>query len=181
MTFDLPNTIALLSRGPATFDALLRNLPDAWTTCNEGDNTWTPTAVVAHLLYGERTDWLVRARLILDYGESRSFAPFDRAGHIPLLAEMSPPALLDAFALERAANLDDLRALNLQPADFARRGIHPAFGPVTLSQLLATWAAHDMTHLHQVSRILAHQYRDAVGPWSQFMGVLNCAGHSGPA
>jgi hypothetical protein len=179
MNFDLSNTIALLSHGPATFNTLLRDLPDAWTTCNEGDNTWTAAAVVAHLIYGERTDWLVRTRVILDYGESRPFAPFDRAGHLPLLESTSLPALLDTFARERAANLDALRSLNLQPEDFDRRGIHPAFGPVTLAQLLATWPAHDMTHLHQVSRILAHQYRQAVGPWSQFMGVLNCTGHSG--
>jgi hypothetical protein len=181
MNFDLQNAIALLARTPATLDALLRGLPDAWTACNEGDATWTPAAVIAHLVHGERTDWMVRARLILATGEAEPFPPVDRSAHLDVAQTSSLPDLLDDFARLRASNLDELRALSLQPADLARRGVHPAFGPVTLAQLLATWATHDLTHLHQISRIQAHQYREAVGPWSRYLGVLHCNGHSAPA
>ncbi|MDE3156993.1 MAG: DinB family protein [Acidobacteriota bacterium] len=178
MSHDLQQTVALLSRTPATLDGLLRDLPDAWTLRNEGEGTWTAFDVVGHLAYGERADWMTRARIVLESGEGRTFDPFDRLGQVRESQGKSLNQLLDEFATLRARNLDDLRALNLQPADFDRRGRHPAFGPVTLSQLLATWAAHDLTHLHQLSRILAYQYREAVGPWSRYLGVLHCAGHS---
>ena len=177
MDHHLPNTIALLSRTPATFDALLRDLPDDWTTHNEGGETFTVADVIGHLIYGDRVDWLARTRMILDYGETRPFEPFDRRGHVKECEGKTLPQLLDDFARVRSAALAELRALNLQPAQLALRGCHPTFGAVTLSQLLATWAAHDLTHLHQVSRIMAHQCRDAVGPWSKFLGVLHCNGH----
>jgi DinB superfamily len=180
MEFNLPQTISLLSRTPATLNALLRDLPEAWTLRNEGENTWSAFDVVAHLIYGERTDWIPRARIILQFGETRTFEPFDRGGHIAASQGKSLAQLLDEFALQRSESLDQLCALNLQPTDLARRGRHPAFGPVTLSQHLASWAAHDLTHLHQISRIMAHQYREAVGPWRAYLGVLQCAGHSAP-
>jgi hypothetical protein len=178
MEFDLPQTISLLSRTPAALNALLRDLPEAWTSCNEGLNTWSAFDVVAHLIYGERADWIPRARIILQFGETRAFEPFDRAGHVAASQDKSFSQVLDEFARARSESLDQLRALNLQPEDLKRRGCHPAFGPVTLSQHLASWAAHDLTHLHQISRIMAHQYREAVGPWSAYLGVLQCAGHS---
>ena len=177
---DLPQTVSLLARTPAALNALLRDLPEAWTHRNEGENTWTAFDVVGHLIYGERTDWIPRARVIVQFGETRAFEPFDRAGHVPLSQGKSLAQLLDEFARARSESLDQLRALNLQPADLARRGRHPAFGPVTLSQHLASWTAHDLTHLHQISRIMAHQYREAVGPWRAYLGVLQCAGHSAP-
>jgi len=180
MDFNLPQTVSLLARTPTTLNALLRDLPEAWTHRNEGENTWTAFDVVAHLIYGERTDWIPRARVIAQFGETRAFEPFDRAGHVPLSQGKSLAQLLDEFARARSESLDQLRALNLQPADLARRGRHPAFGPVTLSQHLASWTAHDLTHLHQISRIMAHQYREAVGPWRAYLGVLQCAGHSAP-
>src|SRR6516164_648189 len=151
MPHDIRNTIATLRRTPAVLDALLRDLPDEWTRTNEGQNTWSAYDVVGHLIHGERTGWIPRAKMILE------------------------------FASVRLKSLDDLRALNLQADDFERRGRHPVFGPVTLGQLLATWAAHDLTHLHQLSRLMAHQYREAVGPWSVFLGVLHCHGHSSDA
>jgi hypothetical protein len=175
---NLSDTISLLRRTPASLNALLRDLPDSWTLCNEGEGTWTVFDVVGHLIQGERTDWMPRATIILQYGETRAFEPFDMPGHIPLCQGKSLPDLLDEFARMRAANLADLQALNLRQADLKRRGRHPALGTVTLSQLLATWAAHDLTHLHQISRIMADQYREAVGPWSAYMGVMKCAGHS---
>jgi hypothetical protein len=180
MEHNLPQTISLLARTPAALNALLRDLPEASTFRNEGENTWSVFEVVAHLIYGERTDWMPRARIMLQFGETRTFEPFDRRGHVQTSQGKSLAQLLDEFARLRSENLDQLRALNLQPADLARRGRHPAFGPVILSQHLATWAVHDLTHLHQISRIMAHQYREAVGPWSAYLGVLQCAGHSAP-
>jgi hypothetical protein len=181
MPFNLDTTTALLARTPATLNALLRDLPNAWTLRNEGENTWTAFDVVGHLNHGERTDWIPRVNRILESGETRPFDPFDRFAQIRESEGQTLAQLLDEFARLRAANLAQLRAFNLQPADFTRRGRHPALGVVTVSELLSTWAAHDLTHLHQISRIMAHQYRDAVGPWSKFLGVLQCSGHSAPA
>jgi hypothetical protein len=177
MKQNLEHTIALLTRTPATLNVLLRDLPEAWTQCNEGESTWRPFDIVGHLIHGELTDWMPRAKTILKFGETRAFEPFDREAFKRESNNKSLPQLLDEFARLRSENLDELRALNLQPKDLERRGRHPALGVVTLSQLVATWAAHDLTHLHQISRVMAHQYREAVGPWSKFLGVLQCTGH----
>jgi len=181
MEQELPATIALLSRTPGVLDSLLRDLPDAWTRSTEGAGTWSPFDVVGHLLHGECTDWMPRIRTILEHGESRAFERFDRFAQQQESQGKSLAQLLDEFARARAQNLDQMRGLNLRPEDLARRGRHPSLGPVTLANLLSTWAAHDMTHLHQISRVMATQYRDAVGPWSKFLGVLQCAGHSASA
>jgi len=178
MEHDLRQTMSLLTRTPAALNALLRDLPESWTLRNEGEETWSPFEIVGHLIHGERTDWMSRAKMILQSGESRPFEPFDRWGQKRVLEGQSLERLLDEFARLRSENLTELRALNLRPDDLERRGRHPALGPVTLSELLATWAVHDLTHLHQISRVMAHQYRDAVGPWSKYLGVLQCAGHS---
>lgn len=175
---NLDHTIALLARTPAALNALLRDLPDAWTRRNEGDNTWTTFDVVGHLIYAERADWIPRVRVILEFGDSRAFEPFDREGHKREVQGKALAQLLDEFAVVRAANIKDLQQLNLGPADLARRGKHPSLGTVTLSELLATWAGHDLTHLHQISRILAFQYRETVGPFAPYLGVMKCAGHS---
>jgi len=177
---NLRHTISLLTRTPAALDALLRGLPDTWTFRDEGANTWSAFDVLGHLIHGERTDWMPRARMILQFGASQTFESFDRLGHVQESQGKSLDQLLDEFARLRSENLRQLRALNLRQEDLARRGRHPALGVVTLSQLLATWAAHDLTHLHQISRIMAHQYRETVGPWSAYLGVLQCAGHSSP-
>jgi DinB family protein len=178
MEHDLKDTIALLGRTPLALNAWLRDLPDDWTRRNEGGKTWTVYDVVGHLIHGELTDWMPRTKRILEFGESQAFEPFDRLAQERESKGKSLPQLLDEFARLRAENLRALGALNLQPADFERRGRHPGLGVVTLGQLLATWAAHDLTHLHQISRIMAHQYREAVGPWSAYLGVMQCAGHS---
>ncbi len=178
MEQNLQHTIALLTRTPATLNVLLRDLAEDWTFRNEGENTWSAFDIVGHLIHAERTDWMPRAIRILQLGETKAFDPFDRLAQIRENKGKSLGELLDEFARLRSASLDELRALNLREADLARRGRHPALGVVTLSQLLATWAAHDLTHLHQLARVMAYQYRDAVGPWSTHLGVLHCAGHS---
>lgn len=178
MEQNLSETIALLRRTPVALDALLRGLPEVWTSRDEGGESWGPQVVVAHLLNGERVDWMPRVRMVLESGEGREFEPFDRWGYKTESAGKSLEKLLDEFARVRAENLCELEALKLRRQDLDRRGRHPALGTVTLSQLLATWAVHDLTHLHQISRVMAHQYRDAVGPWNAYLGVLKCEGHS---
>lgn len=178
MEHNLDHTVSLLSRTPAVLNSLLRDLPKAWTHRNEGEKTWSAYDIVGHLIHGERTDWMPRARRILEFGETRSFDRFDRLAQQRESQGKSLPQLLDEFARLRSENLDALRALNLRSDDFDRRGKHPALGVVTMSELLATWAAHDLTHLHQISRVMAFQYREAVGPWSAYLGVMHCNGHS---
>ena len=180
MEHNLQHTIALLTRTPVALNALLRDLPETWTFRNEGESTWSAFDVVSHLIHGERTDWMPRVRIVLQFGETQTFEPFDRWGHMQENQGKLLGQLLDEFARLRSENLSELRALNLRQEDLERRGRHPALGVVTLSELLATWAVHDLTHLHQISRVMAHQYREAVGPWSGYLGVLQCAGHSSP-
>jgi hypothetical protein len=188
--FSLADAIALLSRTPATLNALLRGLPNVWVRGNEGrgnegrgnegNYTWNAFDIVGHLISGERTDWMPRVGIMLENGEARPFDPFDRFAQLKESQDKSLEQLLDDFARLRRENLAALQALNLQPEDLTRRGRHPALGVVTLSELLATWAVHDLTHVHQLSRVIAHQYRDAVGPWRAWLGVLQCTGHSAP-
>ena len=181
--FSLAEAVAVLTRTPATLDALLRGMPNLWLRGNEGRgsdgrDTWTAFDIVRHLIVGECTDWMPRVRIILEHGEERPFDPFDRFAQSKESEGRLLDQLLDEFARLRKENLAALQSLNLRPDELTRRGIHPALGVVTLSELLATWAVHDLTHVHQLSRVMAHQYRDAVGPWSAYLGVLKCAGHS---
>ena len=176
MEHNLQHTLSLLARTPVALNALLRDLPEAWTLRDEGENTWSVIEVIDHLIHAERTNWMPRARMVLQFGESQTFEPFDRLGHKRESQGKSLGQLLDRFGHLRSGNLSELRALNLQKEDLERRGRHPALGVVTLSQLLATWATHDLTHLHQISRVMAHQYRETVGPWSEYLGVLECRG-----
>jgi hypothetical protein len=178
MEHDLNHTTALLSRTPAALNALLRDLPDSWVFRNEGEDTWTPFDIVGHFVHGERADWIPRAQRILEFGETRAFEPFDRLAQVRESKGKTLEQLLDEFAALRSENLAQLRAWNLRPQDLEKRGLHPSLGTVTMSQLLATWAGHDLTHLHQLSRVMAYQCREAVGPWSQYLGVLQCNGHS---
>jgi hypothetical protein len=178
MEHDLTDTVALLSRTPAALKALLLDLPDTWINQNEGDGTWSVFDVVGHLIHGERTDWMPRVERILRYGQTRAFDPFDRIAQERESLGKSFEDLLEEFSRLRSQNLNDLNNMKLVSADLEKQGRHPSLGIVTLSQLLATWAAHDMTHLHQISRIMAHQYREAVGPWSAYLGVMHCEGHS---
>ena len=171
--FAMEEAVAILSRTPATLDALLRGLPDGWIAAHEGGETWSPFDVLGHLIHGERTDWVPRARIILEHGETRAFDPFDRFAQFAVSEGRTLASLLDEFASLRRTNLGELSALQLTEADLARRGRHPELGAVTLRQLLATWVAHDLDHVVQISRVLARQYSDEVGPWRAYLRIIS--------
>ena len=171
-TFVLEDAAAMLARTPAALDALLRGLPDEWIFANEGGDTWSPFDVIGHLIHGERTDWVPRAKIILEHGEARAFEPFDRFAQFAESEGRTLASLLDEFAALRQQSLRDLAALQLTEADLGRRGRHPAFGVVTLRELLSTWVAHDMDHVAQISRVLARQYSDEVGPWRAYLRII---------
>jgi hypothetical protein len=173
MEFDLQDAIARLERTPRVLEALLGGLPPAWAAANEGGDSWSPFDVVGHLIHGEQTDWIQRARIILEHGPSKPFEPFDRFAQFDASKGKTLRDLLDTFASLRRENIAALRAMNLQPGDLARTGQHPALGEVTLGQLIATWATHDLDHLHQIVRTLARQYAGEVGPWGAYLGVLH--------
>ena len=173
MEFELGNAIAVLERTPATLRSLLLGLPPAWTDATEGPDTWSPYVVIGHLIQGERSDWIPRAQIILAQGPERRFTPFDRFAQFRDSEGKSLTELLDEFAQLRAANLSTLKSWQLTDAQLALEGQHPAFGAVTLRQLLATWVAHDLGHVVQVSRVMAKQYRDAIGPWTEYLSVMN--------
>lgn len=173
MNFDLTAGIAVLERTPQTLRALLAGLPPAWTDATEGPETWSPYVIVGHLIHGERTDWIPRARIILDQGAERRFTPYDRFAQFRESEGKSLADLLDELARLRAENLATLAGWHLTDAQLALRGEHPELGPVTLRQLLATWVAHDLGHVAQTARVMAKQYRDAVGPWRAYLPVMD--------
>lgn len=173
MEFDLPTGQAILERTPHTLRALLAGLSPAWTEALEGPDTWSPYVVLGHLIRGERTDWIPRAELILAQGPDRRFAPFDRFAQIRESEGKSLDDLLAEFERLRMDNLNTLAGWKLVESQFSLEGEHPAFGPVTLRQLLATWVAHDLSHIAQIARVMAKQYRDAVGPWRPYLPVMD--------
>ncbi|MBZ9749932.1 DinB family protein [Deinococcus sp. HMF7604] len=172
MDFQLEEALRMLARTPEVLGALLRDLPAAWTEQTEGEGTWSPAQVVAHLLHADQTNWLPRARVLLAQGEVQVFPLFDRCAHLHTGQAQPLELLLDDFAATRAESVQALVNLNLTPAALTRTGQHPEFGRVTLAQLLATWVVHDLDHLAQITRTLAGGYRDAVGPWQAYLRVL---------
>jgi hypothetical protein len=173
MDFDLDTGVAVLERTPNTLRAMLSGLPHVWIDATEGPETWSPYVVIGHLNHGERADWLPRAQIILTQGANRRFEPFDRMAQFHESKGKSLPQLLDEFEKLRAHSLSTLKGWHLTDAQLALEGEHPAFGPVTLRQLLATWVAHDLGHIAQIARVMAKQYRDAVGPWRQYLSVMD--------
>lgn len=171
-SIDLPRTRALLARTPVALDALLRGLPDAWVRWTEPGG-WSALGVVGHLIHGERTDWIPRARHLLEHGVARPFEPFDREAQSRWPQDVPLEVRLDEFAAERRASLAALAELRLDAVKLARRGLHPKLGPVTLSELLGTWAVHDLAHLGQIARILAKARAGEVGPWSAYLPILS--------
>ena len=173
MDFDLAKALPVLERTPATLRTLLAGLPREWTDANEGPDTWSAFDVVGHLIHGERADWIPRARIILEEGRSRPFEPFDRFAQFRDSEGKSLGELLEEFERLRAESLATLEGWQLTEAQLSLEGEHPRFGAVTLRQLLATWAAHDVSHLAQIARVMAKQYRDAVGPWRAFLPIMD--------
>ena len=173
MDFQLDEAVAVLERTPGTLRALLSGLPEAWVTANEGPETFSAFDNVGHLIHGERTDWIPRARIILAQGVDRRFAPYDRFAQAHESAGRSLAELLDEFAQLRAENVAQLRGWHLTDTELALEGRHPELGVVTLRQLLATWVAHDLGHLAQTARVMAKCYREAVGPWRQYLPILD--------
>lgn len=169
--FNLYDAVAILERTPAGLGALLAGLPETWVRAREGEGTWSPYDVIGHLIQGERTDWIPRARHILA-GETRPFEPFDRAAQFEESEGKSLGELLATFAELRRENLAALGGMKLTETDLGRRGLHPALGEVTLGQLLATWVVHDLDHLGQIARTMAKAYAGAVGPWSAYLSIL---------
>lgn len=168
----LDECAAILRRTPATLAALLRELPEGWTTVTEGAGTWSPYDVVGHLIHGERADWIPRLMRILEHGTRVPFEPFDRDAQFRESGGKSLSALLDEFAALRGGNLRRLEELNLEPAQLELHGMHPTLGPVTARQLLATWTAHDLAHILQISRTMAKRYKAEVGPFAEFLSVM---------
>lgn len=173
MEFDLTAGIAVLERTPQTLKAMLGGLPSGWTDATEGPETWSPYVIVGHLIHGERTDWIPRAQIILAQGQQRRFTPYDRFAQFHESQGKSLADLLGEFARLREENLATLVGWRLSDAQLALEGEHPAFGPVTLRQLLATWVAHDLGHIAQTARVMAKQYRKAVGPWREYLPVMD--------
>ena len=173
MDFQLPRALEILERTPAAFRALLGGLPEAWTAPNEGPDTFSAFDNLGHLIHGERTDWIPRARIILAQGQDRTFERYDRFAQVRESQGKTAAQRLDELARLRAENVATLRGWQLTERELALEGLHPELGPVTLRQLLATWVAHDLGHLAQTSRVLAKQYRDAVGPWRAYLPVLD--------
>lgn len=169
----IDDSIAILERTPNTLRVWLEGLPEEWIGWRIGPDAFSPFDVIGHLIHGERTDWIPRLRMILDRGTSRPFEPFDRFAMYELSKGRSLASLLDEFSQLREANLKVLKSLNHSDADWEREGQHPALGRVTLSQLLATWTVHDLNHIDQIARTMAHRYRDDVGPWHAYLGVLS--------
>ena len=172
MTFDLDLSIDVLARTPATMNALLGGLTEPWTRGTEGPDTFSPFDVVGHLIDGEETDWIPRARIILARGESLRFERYDRFRHRTRNVNRSLESLLEEFARLRADNLELLRSWRLTATELDLPGEHPALGPVTLRQLLAAWVVHDLGHIAQAVRVMAKQYYDEVGPWVPYLPVL---------
>jgi len=172
-SFVTEEAVGILARTPVTLDALLRGLPDGWIMSHEGGETWSPFDVVGHLIHGERTDWVPRARIILEHGGVRAFDVFDRFAQFSASAGRPLASLLEEFAALRQDSLRQLAMLGLTDADLDRRGRHPELGVVTLRQLLATWVAHDLDHVGQIARVLARQYSDEVGPWRAYLRIVS--------
>jgi hypothetical protein len=172
MDYQLDHAVEILRRTPTTLKALLHGLPDQWTRSTAGAGTWSAYDIVGHLLHGDQSDWIARARIILEHGENRSFDTFDRTAMFDKFKDYPLDKLLDAFAETRHQNLETLRDLDITPDKLSLKGTHPAFGTVLLSQLLSTWVVHDLNHIGQIVEVMSRQYTEAVGPWINYLAIL---------
>jgi hypothetical protein len=172
MAFDYQKSLEILERTPSVYRTLLSGLSPDWTGCNEGNETWSASDIVGHLIHGEKTDWIHRIEIILNESENKAFTPYDRLAQFKESIGKSLEELLDEFEMLRIKNLEILKSKNLIPADFQKTGIHPEFGKVTLSQLLSTWTIHDLAHINQASRVMMKHYKEDVGPWKKYFSIL---------
>ncbi len=172
MKFELQRSIEVLSRTPSLLESMLSGLSEEWLKNNEGENTWSPYDIVGHLIHGEKTDWIIRTNIILSNSENKKFEPFDRFAQIYSDQKRAINALLKEFRELREHNLITLKALHIQEQDLYKKGIHPELGEVRLKELLSSWVIHDLGHISQISRVMAKQYKDEVGPWTAYLGIL---------
>ncbi|WP_272149863.1 DinB family protein [Tenacibaculum aiptasiae] len=172
MNFELNKSIEILEKTPQILEALLNGLSKEWIVNNEGKNTWSPYDIVGHLIFGEKTDWMVRIKTILSESENKLFEPFDRFAQLKEDQNKPIQELIKEFKTIRKSNLNELISLNITTEDYNLTGIHPEFGQVTLKQLISTWAVHDLGHIAQISRVMAKQYTEEVGPWINYLGIL---------
>jgi hypothetical protein len=177
--FNKNEAIQILSRTPLVLKELLSGLPRSWIHANEGGESWSPYDIVGHLIHGEKTDWIPRMNIILDQGVNKTFQPFDRFAQFRNSGDRSLEDLLNEFTELRLANTDILRNTELGWDDLRKEGIHPAFGKVSLKELLASWVVHDLNHIGQLCRVLAFQYKREIGPWTEYMGILHWKGSHG--
>lgn len=173
MQFSITSTLQILERTPAVLETMLNNLQDGWTLGNEGENTWSAFDIIGHFIHGEKTDWIPRMHIILNDNAEKRFTPFDRFAQFTDSSGKSLEELLHEFKTLRVQNIAQLNSIEFTDELLNKTGIHPTFGSVTLKQLLAAWVVHDLTHIYQISRVMAKQYEAEVGPWKQFLGVLN--------
>jgi DinB superfamily len=172
MNFQLSQTIEMISQTPATVKSLLGNLSDDWIYASDGQNNWSPFDIIGHYIHGEETDWIPRAEIIIAQGENKTFEPFDRFAQFEISKNKTLSELLEIFAELRQKNIETLKSWNLTDEQLKLKGIHPELGEVTLEQLLATWAVHDLTHIRQLVSVLAKQYTENVGAWKQYLSIL---------
>ena len=173
MTFDLLKSYEVWERTPFVLRALLHGLGNDWIKQNEGPDTFSPFDVVGHLIHGEKTDWPSRIHLILKKGTTSPFVPYDRFAMYQESAGKTLDQLLDEFENLRMTNIKWVRSLNLSDTDLNKKGLHPRLGEVTLRQLLSTWVIHDLTHLSQITRVMAKQYKEEMGPWLEYFRIMN--------
>ena len=172
MLFELDKSKEILENTPIVLETLLNGLSREWIENNEGENTWNPYTIVGHLIFGEKTDWMVRVKIILSESENKRFEPFDRFAQLNEDQNRPLINLIKEFKVLREENLNELALLNIVPKDFDKVGIHPEFGKVTLKRLISTWAVHDLGHIAQIARVMAKQYKEEVGPWINYLGIL---------
>ncbi len=173
MKYSFEGAAEILERTPAVLNTLLRNIDNGWVMSNEGPDTFSPYDVVGHLIHGEKTDWVPRAKIILEFGVSKPFTPWDRFAQYEASKGKTLQQLLDEFEAVRKENMAWFRSTNISEADLEKKGIHPVLGAITLRNLLSTWVVHDLTHIAQVTRVMAKQYKEEMGPWPEFFRILN--------
>ena len=173
MKFDINNSIEILERTPKVLESYLSGLSNDWLKNNEGENTWSPYDIIGHLIFGEKTDWIIRAKIILNQSENIMFEPFDRFAQLKENQNTPISKLIVEFKELRQSNLKELKSFNISDKDLELKGVHPEFGDVTLEQLISTWVVHDLGHISQISRVMAKQFETNVGPWKAYLRILN--------